>query len=214
MQPVYSTAPSLANWAVINRWNWTEHWIGIGLLLFGYRSYANLISQMKSNRNSSKLWLCWYYCMYAPAGLLQKTWDKSLIETTQECDRLFGTDPGSSTLQNSSCTPTYLLSHKPSKKNEQDMRGTASEAINISSWTSSQRWSSSKDLRTSARFGHLIQSRGPARKDGWLRRMSRKKSANFRFISMTWWWWWWWWWWFVYLFIYLFVCKKVSREWI
>ena len=40
---------------------------------------------------------------------------------------LFRTNPGSSAQQNSSCTATYLLSHKPSKYDEQDMLSTAGE---------------------------------------------------------------------------------------
>ena len=37
------------------------------------------------------------------------------MDTTQESCMLFWTIPGSSSLQNSNCTPTYLPSHKPSK---------------------------------------------------------------------------------------------------
>ena len=46
---------------------------------------------------------------------LIKHWPKKLMGSTQQCYMLFWTNPGSSTLQNSSCMVTYLPSHKPSK---------------------------------------------------------------------------------------------------
>ena len=49
------------------------------------------------------------------------------METTQECYVLFRKNPGSNTPQNSNCAATYLSSHKPSKKDEQDLRSTAGE---------------------------------------------------------------------------------------
>ena len=40
---------------------------------------------------------------------------------------LFWTNPRSSILQNSSCTATYLPSHKPPKSDEQDVLGTGQD---------------------------------------------------------------------------------------
>ena len=52
---------------------------------------------------------------------------KSSIGTIQDWYVLFSTDHGSSTLQKSSYTSTYLPSHKPSKYDEQNMLGCAGE---------------------------------------------------------------------------------------
>ena len=48
---------------------------------------------------------------------------------------MFWTNTGSSNLQNSNCTATYLLSHKPPKSDQQDMLGTAGEIKMNSSLT-------------------------------------------------------------------------------
>ena len=53
--------------------------------------------------------------------------EKKLAETTQEFYVLFWTNPGSITLQNSSCTATYLPSHKPFSLDKQDMLSTIGE---------------------------------------------------------------------------------------
>ena len=50
--------------------------------------------------------------MNAPRRLLRNVWRKSKVRTAKGCCALFWTNPGSNTLQNSSCMATYLPSHK------------------------------------------------------------------------------------------------------
>ena len=49
------------------------------------------------------------------------------MEIAQERYEIYGKNPGSNILQNSSCTATDLPSQKPSKLDEQDIRDTAGE---------------------------------------------------------------------------------------
>ena len=62
--------------------------------------------------------------MGAPHGSI---WRKGLMAIEQDCYELYGTNPGGSILQNSSCTATYHSFRKPSKSDEQGMRDTAGE---------------------------------------------------------------------------------------
>ena len=52
---------------------------------------------------------------------------RSLMIIALECSELYRINPGGNIPQNTSFTATYLLSRKPSKLDEQDMRDTAGE---------------------------------------------------------------------------------------
>ena len=59
---------------------------------------------------------------------LIKRFEKKLNGDYTRMQSTVRTNPVSSSPQNSSCTATYLPFHKQSKKDEQDMSGTAGEA--------------------------------------------------------------------------------------
>ena len=90
------------------------YWEGIDLLLTGYQSYGNRISsKVQPYPYYSIVYIIWIQMKH-----LEKK--KNCKETTQELCVLFWTKPGSSTLQNSSCT--CLPSHKQFKYDELDKR--------------------------------------------------------------------------------------------
>ena len=69
--------------------------------------------------------LCLYYSLHASHMHKQDSWTKSEMGTIQEwhysLEKKF---LEAKQKQNSKCTVTYFQSKKPSKENEQDIRGT------------------------------------------------------------------------------------------
>ena len=88
---------------IIN-WKWCQHTHSKGV-----DCYWQAIDHMKSDLSkklywiSSKLKLYQNYWLDAPPGCEWNAGRKSLMETTQEYYMLFWTNPGSSTLEDSSC---------------------------------------------------------------------------------------------------------------
>ena len=52
--------------------------------------------------------------------MLKNVSRESITGTAQECNELYWTNLGSNTPRNNSCTATYLISLKPSKKDERE----------------------------------------------------------------------------------------------
>ena len=71
--------------------------------------------------------------MDAPNGRWLSVQRKNFTAIAWECYELYWTSPGHNILPNSSCTATNLLSLKPFKSDEQDMRDTAGE-VRTNSW--------------------------------------------------------------------------------
>ena len=65
--------------------------------------------------------------MDAPDGYKRNTWRKGWMGNVQECYMVFLTNPRINIPQNSSYMATFLLSHKTSKEDEQDMQMIAEE---------------------------------------------------------------------------------------
>ena len=84
-----------------------------GQLLTGYWSYGSLINLTKRDVfqavANTTVWT-----HHIDANKMQRE------KATQECYKVFWTNPGSNTPWNNSCTATYLPSLKQSKWNEQD----------------------------------------------------------------------------------------------
>ena len=105
--------------------------------------------------------------------------------TIGELYMMFWTNPGRNSLQNSSCSATYLPSHKPSKTNKtcwaqlekKEQAHKQCSLMDSYTWTH-QYWLTSKDLHTSALCGHRMQFRRPAKSDRWQRQMVRENQGT------------------------------------
>ena len=117
------------------------------------------------------------------------------MRNIQGCCRLICINLGNNTLQDSSCMTTYLPSHKPFKKVEQDTVNTAVEVKTSSKLTFSdellrmdtleladqQKFTFTGSARTLDAFKRTDEEWWPIKKDGEMER-----------VDTLWWWWWWW----------------------
>ena len=126
------------------------------------------------------MWLYRNYCVDALRDQWRMHGEKSRWKRYKNATFCFEKNPGCNIPQNNSCTATYLLSHKQSKLDELNIRGTDGEVNTDPSKMCpngiQQRDSlvlADQQRLTSALCGHWVQSRGPAMIDGLIERVVR-----------------------------------------
>ena len=96
-------------------------------LLIVWRSYRNLISDKIKRDFSQNVAVAILLYGWTTIDVNETHRIKAKCELHKNAACCFEQIPGSNTPQNSSCMAICLPSHKPTKSDEQDMRGTARE---------------------------------------------------------------------------------------